>query len=85
MQTKRDFASSTDMWSKSAGGHLMKVVNLTGFTVYINPFSARGPIYRPPQCLRRMREADVSAHFFQALQSFVFKMRRVIQKQAKQC
>ena len=34
----------------------------------INPFSARGPIYRPPLCLRRMREADVSAHFFQALQ-----------------
>ena len=33
-----------------------------------NPFSARGPIYRPPLCLRRMREADVSAHFFQALQ-----------------
>jgi len=22
------------MWSTSAGGHLMKVVNLTGFTVY---------------------------------------------------
>ena len=33
-----------------------------------NPFSARGPIYRPSLCLRRMREADVSAHFFQALQ-----------------
>jgi len=33
-----------------------------------NPFSARGPIYRPPLCLRKMREADVSAHFFQALQ-----------------
>jgi len=24
---------STDMWSISGGGHLMKVVNLTGFTV----------------------------------------------------
>ena len=24
------------MWSTSAGGHLMKVVNLTGFTVYEN-------------------------------------------------
>ena len=36
--------------------------------ILINPFSARGPIYRPPLCLRRMREADVSAHFFQALQ-----------------
>jgi hypothetical protein len=35
---------------------------------FVNPFSARGPIYRPPLCLRRMREADVSAHFFQALQ-----------------
>jgi hypothetical protein len=34
MQTKWDFAGSTDMWSTSAGGHLMKVVNLTGFTVY---------------------------------------------------
>jgi hypothetical protein len=33
-----------------------------------NPFSARGPISRPPLCLRRMREADVSAHFFQTLQ-----------------
>ena len=34
----------------------------------LNPFSVRGPIYRPPLSLRRMREADVSAHFFQALQ-----------------
>jgi hypothetical protein len=34
VQTKWDFAGSTDMWSTSAGGHLMKVVNLTGFTVY---------------------------------------------------
>jgi len=33
MQTTYDFAGSTDMWSTSAGGHLMKVVNLTGFTV----------------------------------------------------
>ena len=33
MQTTQDFAGSTDMWSTSAGGHLMKVVNLTGFTV----------------------------------------------------
>jgi hypothetical protein len=33
MQTKWDFAGSTDMWSTSAGGRLMKVVNLTGFTV----------------------------------------------------
>jgi len=24
------------MWSTSAGGHLMKVVNLTGFTVVVN-------------------------------------------------
>jgi hypothetical protein len=36
MQTKWDIAGSTDMWSTSAGGHLMKVVNLTGFTVYGN-------------------------------------------------
>jgi hypothetical protein len=35
MQTKWDFAGSTDMWSTSAGGHLMKVVNLTGFTVSV--------------------------------------------------
>ena len=34
MQTTQDFAGSTDMWSTSAGGHLMKVVNLTGFTVF---------------------------------------------------
>jgi hypothetical protein len=34
MQTKLDFAGSTDMWSTSAGGQLMKVVNLTGFTVH---------------------------------------------------
>jgi hypothetical protein len=32
MQTKWDFAG---MWSTSAGGHLMKVVNLTGFTIII--------------------------------------------------
>jgi len=36
--------------------------------ILLSPFSARGPIYRPHLCLRRMREADVSAHFFQALQ-----------------
>jgi hypothetical protein len=39
MQTKWDFAGSTDMWSTSAGGHLMKVVNLTGFTVLAIPQS----------------------------------------------
>ena len=33
MQTTQDFAGSTDMWSTSAGGHLMKMANLTGFTV----------------------------------------------------
>jgi hypothetical protein len=36
MQTTWDFAGSTDMWSTSAGGHLIKVVNLTGFTVLHN-------------------------------------------------
>jgi hypothetical protein len=36
MQTIQDFAGSTDMWSISVGGHLMTVVNLTGFTVYIH-------------------------------------------------
>jgi hypothetical protein len=35
MQTKWDFAGPTDMWSTSAGGHLMKVVNLTGFTLLL--------------------------------------------------
>ena len=35
MQTIYNFAGSTDMWSTSVGGHLMKVVNLTGFTVYV--------------------------------------------------
>jgi hypothetical protein len=34
MQTKWDFASSTDMCSTSAGGHLTEVINLTGFTVF---------------------------------------------------
>jgi hypothetical protein len=33
------FSGSTDMWSTSAGGHLMKVVNLTGFTVVLNNIS----------------------------------------------
>ena len=33
MQTIQDFAGSTNMWSTSVGGQLMKVVNLTGFTV----------------------------------------------------
>jgi hypothetical protein len=36
MQNKYDFASSVDMWPTLAGGQLMKVVNLTGFTVIIN-------------------------------------------------
>jgi hypothetical protein len=35
MQIKRDFAGSTDMWPTSAGGQLIKVANLTGFTVFI--------------------------------------------------
>jgi hypothetical protein len=39
MQTKLDFAGSTDMWSTSAGGQLMKVVNLTGFTVLNSPIN----------------------------------------------
>jgi len=26
------------MWSTSAGGHIMKVVNLTGFTVHANQY-----------------------------------------------
>jgi hypothetical protein len=33
MQIKRDFAGSTDMWPTSAGGQLIEVANLTGFTV----------------------------------------------------
>ena len=33
MQTIYDLAGSNDIWSTSVGGHLMKVVNLTGFTV----------------------------------------------------
>ena len=36
MQSIWDLAGSTDIWSTSAGGHLMKVVNLRGFTVYCN-------------------------------------------------
>jgi hypothetical protein len=35
MQIKRDFAGSTDMWPTSAGGQLIEVANLTGFTVFI--------------------------------------------------
>ena len=35
MQTIWDLASSNGIWSTSAGGHLMKVVNLTGFTVIL--------------------------------------------------
>jgi hypothetical protein len=35
MQIKRDFAGSTDMWPTSAGGQVIEVANLTGFTVYI--------------------------------------------------
>jgi hypothetical protein len=34
MQIKRDFAGSTDMWPTSAGGQVIEVANLTGFTVY---------------------------------------------------
>jgi hypothetical protein len=41
MQTKQDFAGSTDMWSTLAGGHLMKVVNLAGFTVPKQAFSGK--------------------------------------------
>jgi hypothetical protein len=33
MQIKRDFAGSTDMWPTTAGGQLIEVANLTGFTV----------------------------------------------------
>ena len=29
------------MWSTSVGGHLMKVVNLTGFTIYIYIYITR--------------------------------------------
>ena len=35
IQTTWDFTGSPDMWSTSVGGHLMKVVNLTGFTVLV--------------------------------------------------
>jgi hypothetical protein len=38
MQIKRDFAGSTDMWPTSAGGQLIEVANLTGFTVLENMF-----------------------------------------------
>jgi hypothetical protein len=46
MQIKRDFAGSTDMWPTSAGGQLIEVANLTGFTVlYMVPF--RLSIFNP--------------------------------------
>jgi hypothetical protein len=47
MQTKWDFAGSTDMWSTSAGGHLMKVVNLTGFTVLELFHHFKGSMIKP--------------------------------------
>jgi hypothetical protein len=39
MQIKWDFAGSTDMWPTSAGGQLIEVANLTGFTVLF-----KGPV-----------------------------------------
>ena len=42
MQTIQDFAGSTDMWSTSVGGHLLKVVNFTGFTVLLVVFEHNG-------------------------------------------
>jgi hypothetical protein len=36
MQIKWDFAGSTNMWPTSAGGQLIEVANLTGFTVVAN-------------------------------------------------
>jgi len=54
--------------STGGSGYFTCKQNMKLVTTKFNPFSARGPIYRPPLCLRRMREADVSAHFFQALQ-----------------
>jgi hypothetical protein len=56
MQIKRDFAGSTDMWPTSAGGQLIEVANLTGFTVYEYRMNSAGkhnrrthdtPAYRP--------------------------------------
>jgi hypothetical protein len=44
MQIKRDFAGSTDMWPTSAGGQLIEVANLTGFTVYIFKFQTGHPL-----------------------------------------
>jgi hypothetical protein len=43
MQIKRDFAGSTDMWPTSAGGQVIEVANLTGFTVH--PFFIGIPEY----------------------------------------
>jgi hypothetical protein len=45
MQIKRDFAGSTDMWPTSAGGQLIEVANLTGFTVYTYTWKVRMPGY----------------------------------------
>jgi hypothetical protein len=41
MQIKWDFAGSTDMWPTSAGGQLIEVANLTGFTVYGSSYMFR--------------------------------------------
>ena len=43
------------MWSTSAGGHLMKVVNLTGFTVSTivhTNHSEDGSVYKPKHAAR---------------------------------
>jgi hypothetical protein len=52
MQTKWEFAGSTEMWSTSAGGHLMKVVNLTGFTVLYFENSVRWFLFHHTLSLR---------------------------------
>ena len=56
------------MWSTSAGGHLMKVVNLTGFTVlfiYITKL-ASNEIFSPSNNIHREvgRAKDLSAALY---------------------
>jgi hypothetical protein len=50
MQIKRDFAGSTDMWPTSAGGQVIEVANLTGFTVLINK-----QVFRPTSFMKLLR------------------------------
>ena len=66
MQIIQDFAGSTVMWSTQVGGHLTKVVNLTGFTVYAkNCFLGQATdIQLPVRHLDTTQDLDFVHHLF---------------------